>query len=105
MAVTTANVTGSSGCTPNRNVAIDRLRAADSARPIERAGDNHARGAAEDQAQDVAAARAERDADAELAAALLDRIRQDAEHADHRHQERQPREGCHHHRPEAIACR
>ena len=41
---------------------------------------------------------------AEVTHALLDGVREDAEHADHRQQERQPGERHHQHRPKPMAC-
>ena len=67
-----------------------------------RAGGDDAERARHHQAQHVAGRRAERSAHAEVADPLLHRIREDAEHADHRERHRERRERRHHHRPEAV---
>ena len=75
------------------------------ARPMTPPIGHHSSGAAEDQAHHACRRRTERDADAELTRALLDRIRQHAEDADHRQQQGQRRERADDHRSESMRCR
>ena len=55
-----------------------------------------------DEAKDVARCRAKRAAHAEIAHPLLNRVREDAEHTDHRQRHGERRERRDHHRPEAM---
>ena len=100
--VTNAKVAGSSGRTPNSIVSMRRPKTADSTSPIAAPVAIDARRVHHHEAKDVVRRGPERPADAEIAHVLLDRIREDAEHADHGQDERQRRKGDDQHGAEAM---
>ena len=103
---TAANVIGSSGCTPNRNVEIDRLSAAAAPSPMTVPMTTRRPALESDEPEHAAGAGAKRNPHAEFARALLNRVGQHAEHTDHREDERQQRERCDEHCAETRArCR
>ncbi len=103
--VTSANVVGSSGRTPNSIVSIRRPLNAASTRPIATPVPTTRRAPVEHEPEDVVGRRAERAAHAEITHALLDRIGEDAEDSDHRQDQRQPRKRHHHHGAEPMTAR
>ena len=68
----------------------------------DRAGGDDAKRARHHEPQHIARRRTKRAAHPEITHPLLDRIREDPEHADHRQRDRERREGRHHHRPEPV---
>ena len=101
--VTNANVARSSGRTPNSIVSIRRPDDGRERKPDRRSRGDDAGGVADHEAKHVVRRRAERPAHAEITHALLNRVGEHSEHADHRKDERQRRKGDHHHGAEAMA--
>ena len=95
-------VTKSSGWTPNNTEPINRPNTAARIKPMTAPAVTTRSALDDDETQHVARRRAERPAHPEITHALLDRVREDAEHADHRQRDRERREGRHHHRPEPV---
>ena len=98
-----ANVVRSSGSTPNSIAVRSWPSAAESARPMMAPAAITRTALATTSRSTSSRRRAERAAHAEVAHPLLDRIREDAEHADHRQHQRERGKGHHHHRAEAVA--
>ena len=99
---TATNVTGSSGSTPNSSVATRRLSTTDRTRPMTAPAPITRIALSSDEAKHVPRCRAQRPAHAEVAHALLHGIGEDAEHADHRQQQRQGGKRHHQHRAESM---